>query len=167
MNFWQALFHPDREMQEFPERQIVTQAANLLQIGEFQLLQLAYADWFGIEMPAADADRVFRAYMYRSVVPVWARHYARRVLDLEAAGRLHADDPTYHRYDVACGAPLDRRVQRFVVAVVWLVMVLGGGLVWSVYVTRDEAATSVLPPYFQPEELSRPDPAVANPDADG
>ena len=49
MNLFETLIHPDRE--EHPERAEVARAANLLQIGEFQLLQLAYQDWFGTDNP--------------------------------------------------------------------------------------------------------------------
>ena len=38
--FFQTLIQPDRE--EHPERALIARAANLLQVGEFQLLQLAY-----------------------------------------------------------------------------------------------------------------------------
>ncbi|MCH7542778.1 MAG: hypothetical protein IIB65_03995, partial [Proteobacteria bacterium] len=44
-NLFQTLMRPDREESE--QRAEVARAANLLQLGEFQLLQLAYHDWHG------------------------------------------------------------------------------------------------------------------------
>lgn len=44
MNFWETLLHPDKEELENPERRVIANAANILQVGEFQLLQLAYRD---------------------------------------------------------------------------------------------------------------------------
>jgi len=44
MNFFETLIHPDREELENAERVLVCRAANVLQIGEFQLLQLAYKE---------------------------------------------------------------------------------------------------------------------------
>ena len=42
MKFFKALLRPDREELESKEKAVISAAANLLQIGEFQLLQLAY-----------------------------------------------------------------------------------------------------------------------------
>ncbi len=56
MNLFETLFHPDRE--EHPERKEVARAANLLQVGEFQLLQLAYKDWFDKEIPSRECHRL-------------------------------------------------------------------------------------------------------------
>ena len=61
MNFFDTLIHPDRE--ENLQRSEVARAANLLQVGEFQLLQLAYEAWFGHEMSARECDRLFGEYM--------------------------------------------------------------------------------------------------------
>ena len=78
IGLFQTLLRPDRE--EDPERTIVARAANILQVGEFQLLQLAYEDWYGKAMSPELSDRLFRAYMMQGEVPVWARHYARWVI---------------------------------------------------------------------------------------
>ena len=67
---FQTLLRPDRE--EDSDRAEVAKAANLLQTGEFQLLQLAYYAWHGAEMPEAANDTIFRSYMLLSRVPAWA-----------------------------------------------------------------------------------------------
>lgn len=97
MNLFETLIHPDRE--EHGERAEVARAANLLQVGEFQVLQLAYKGWFGRDLPTALVDRMFAAYMFRNEVPYWARQYARNILRLDEQGRLDDLNPAYHRYD--------------------------------------------------------------------
>ena len=47
--FFKTLIRPDQE--EDPERTLVARAANVLQVGEFQLLQLAYHEWHGHDLP--------------------------------------------------------------------------------------------------------------------
>lgn len=42
MGLLKTLFNPEHD--EHPERAEIARAANLLQVGEFQLLQLAYKD---------------------------------------------------------------------------------------------------------------------------
>ena len=54
---WETLLHPDREELAMKERLVVISAANQLQVGEFQLLQLAYREWFD-EVGLAGFERV-------------------------------------------------------------------------------------------------------------
>lgn len=148
-NFFQTLLRPDRE--EDPERAYIAKAANLLQIGEFQLLQLAYRDWHGTEMQDGVADHVFRAYMLRGEVPAWARHFARRIIVKAELGDLDDGDPAYHRYDCDYYKELPLGMRRLAVAVMCLAFVVCGGLLVGHFAPR--TATSVLPPYFNENEL--------------
>lgn len=158
-DFFYTLIRPDRE--EAPERAEVARAANLLQIGEFQLLQLAYGEWYGREMPPGMIDALFGSYMLHNRVPHWARHYARRIIDLDAAGRLNDRDPHYHRYDPPAGRELPTGARRFALAATIVTVCVFGGL-WSAHLAVFEAghSGSVLPPYFSDKELSRPPPPV-------
>jgi hypothetical protein len=97
MKFIKTLVRPDQE--EDPERTVVARAANILQVGEFQLMQLAYEDWYGQELPAALCDQLFQAYMLRGEIPTWARHYARSIIDFQERGLIDCNDAYYHRYD--------------------------------------------------------------------
>ncbi len=147
MNFFNTLLHPDHE--EHPDRAEVVHAANLLQIGEFQLLQLAFADWFGRDMSSQEADRVFDSFMLRSEVPPWARHYARRIIELDAGGALDENSAAYHRYD--CDyfkTRIPDGMRRFVVAVTILAGLLGGGIAMASYTAKCDG---VLPPCFDGE----------------
>jgi hypothetical protein len=148
--FFQTLLHPDRE--EDSDRAEVAKAANLLQIGEFQLLQLAYCAWHGEEMPEAACDPIFRSYMLLSRVPAWARHYARRVIELDERGELDDRDPRYHRYDAEYFKALPLGARRLVFALCCLFFVMGGSL--AVGHLAPAEVTSVLPPYFSERELA-------------
>jgi len=145
----ETLLRPDRE--ENPEKAEVARAANILQVGEFQFLQLAYHAWHETELPEVMIDRLFADYMIHDDVPHWARHYARRILDLDARGQLDWRDPRYHRYDPDYAAPVPRGVRRFCIASLVVFGFLGGGMLFSHYAARD--ATSILPPYFEENEL--------------
>ena len=149
----QTLLRPDRE--ENPDRADLVKAANILQVGEFQFLQLAYRDWFGKDLPESAANGIFRRFIVQGNTPHWARQYASRILDWDARDLLDENNPEYHRYDSGYQSDAAQGVHRFVVALTFLIAALGGGLALSHYaVTQpDKKATSVLPPYFDEEEI--------------
>ena len=149
LNLLRTLLRPDRE--ENPEESVVAQAANVLQVGEFQFLQLAYSHWYGAEMSPAECDLMFRAYMLHGQIPTWARHYARTVLDAEARGRLNDKHPDFHRYDHNYVTHVPKGLRHFTMASMFLAVVLVGGLLVGVLTGSDTA--SVLPPYFEPGQL--------------
>jgi len=149
MDFFQTLLHPDKE--EDPERAIVAHAANLLQVGEFQMLQLAYKDWFGEDMPKALVDRLFHSYMLYNEVPHWARQYARKIINVESRGELDDLDPAYHVYDADYHTYVPDGVRKFIIAASILVICIGGGL-WVANMAATKSL-SVLPPYFESKEF--------------
>jgi hypothetical protein len=151
MNFFEVLLHPDQEELEFKERTQVCSAANVLQVGEFQLLQLAYQEWFGKELPEALVARLFTDYMIHSAVPHWARHYARLVLMREERGLLDTNNPAYHRYDHDYHTTVPRGMLRFCAAVGILTLCLASGILVASMTVKEPA--SLLPPYFNKHEL--------------
>ncbi|MEE8334383.1 MAG: hypothetical protein V3R85_11085 [Alphaproteobacteria bacterium] len=151
MSFFKTLIRPDLE--EHPERAEVARAANLLQVGEFQLLQLAYADWFGRDMPKSEADGLFASYMLRDLVPPWARHFARRVILLVETGELDDRDPAWHRYDADYRTVTRNGKRRFVAATAVLIACIGGGI-WISHLTT-EHTTQLFPPYLSDKELKQ------------
>ncbi|MCW8835400.1 MAG: hypothetical protein OQJ99_03405 [Rhodospirillales bacterium] len=153
MNFFKVMISPDREELENAERSQVADAANLLEVGEFQFLQLAYHDWYAEDLPEALIDKLFADYMLRSAVPNWARHYARKILELEEGGALDSNDPIYHRYDHAYGTGIPLRFRQFVAVATVLSGVVGGILIIAGQSTDTITVQSVLPPYFTDEEL--------------
>ncbi len=151
MNLFETLLHPDRE--EHPERGEVARAANLLQVGEFQLLQLAYEDWFDKDMPSGECDRLFGAYMLHNQVPHWARRYARHIIGLDVVGMLNDRDPTYHRYDPNFQPRrLPNGVRGFCAASAAIILFIGGGI-WLSHLTADHTS-QILPPYFSDKVIN-------------
>lgn len=150
MNFFYVLLRPDREELEMADRTVVAAAANVLQIGEFQLLQLAYHEWFGRDLPEAMVADLFSAYMLNNDVPHWARHYARLILMREERGLLDTQDARYHRYDHDYHTHVPEGVRRFCLAVGLLSFALVSGVVVANLAV--ERPTSLLPPYFERDE---------------
>lgn len=149
-NLLQTLLRPDQE--EESERSEVAKAANLLQIGEFQLLQLAYFEWHGHEMGGDRCDEIFRLYMVQSRVPAWARSYARRISHMAELGGLDDNDPAYHRYDSDYYKAMPLGARRLAIAVCCIAFAVFGAIFVSTLVPQ--ASTSILPPYFNDKELT-------------
>jgi hypothetical protein len=155
INFIKTLIRPDQE--EDPERTVVARAANILQVGEFQLMQLAYHDWYGQELPTALCDQLFQAYMLRDEIPTWARHYARRIIDFEDRGLIDCNDAYYHRYDREYVTHVPHGVRQFTVASVILASILVLGVVIGELAAGDDG--SLLPPYFDQRDFPTSQPA--------
>ena len=76
-----TLIKPDRD--ENPKRSEILHAANLLQIGEFQLIQLAYKVWYKENLPEDKINKIFGEYMITGIIPIWVRYYAKDILKLD------------------------------------------------------------------------------------
>jgi hypothetical protein len=148
--FFETLLRPDRD--DDTECGEIARAANLLQIGEFQLLQLAYFSWYGEEMSEQESNATFQTYMIGGLVPPWARHYARQIIARDELGDLEDDNPKYHRYDSEYFHAVPLGARRLAVAVACLVLVVGGGIL--VGHLAPGGSTSILPPYFNEKELA-------------
>lgn len=153
MNLWQTLLRPDQEELENAERQEVGRAANVLQVGEFQLLQLAYREWYEKDLPDTMIDRLFYNYMIHDEVPHWARHYARQVLRLDEQGRLDSNNSQYHLFDSSYGKQVHNGVRRF-----WMAT----GCLTALFIIAIAVAelapvetTSLFPPYLSEQEMTQ------------
>ena len=155
MNFFKALLRPDREELESKDKAVISAAANLLQIGEFQLLQLAYRAWHGRDLPEAMVDKLFAAYMLKDQIPPWARHYARKIIADSEQGRIDDRDPAYHRYDSDYQSSVPGGRLRFGLAVTALIFAVGGGLVLAELSVGSPAG--LLPPYLDENTLKPPE----------
>ena len=147
-NFFQTLLHPDREDPDSRERGEVAKAANILMVGEFQLLQLAYFDWFGNDMPSKFFDNLFGAYMIKNQVPHWARHFARRIIEKDARGFLNPHNPFYHRYDANYVTYVPNGFKRFCKVAVFLILFLVGA-VWLANLAVVSKGQFQFPPYVE------------------
>jgi len=145
---WRALAHPEEDVH--PDRILLADAANLLQIGEFQLLQLAGRQWLGRDLTPEEIDRWFRRLVYRDEVPQWARVYAREILRLDRDGKLNPDRVEYHHYDSRGGRQLQASGRNFLLiaaGTVGLMLVLL--LVATRMVTNP---VSMLPPFMDQDD---------------
>ena len=96
-NLLKTLIKPDWD--DNPKRSEILHASNLLQIGEFQLIQLAYKTWYNEVLPEDKINKIFSEYMVRGIIPVWVAYYARDIIKLDSAKKLNSHDLKYHVYD--------------------------------------------------------------------
>ncbi|MDP7547523.1 MAG: hypothetical protein QGF20_09540, partial [Alphaproteobacteria bacterium] len=124
------------------------------QIGEFQLLQLAFAHWHNRDMRPDEAGAIFDSFMIRSEVPGWALMYARNIDQLDRVGQLDGNEPEFHRYDAEFQPPgrLGGRAG-FLTAVVFLVGTLGGAFAVASQLAE---CTDQFPPCLSSGEISGP-----------
>ena len=57
-----TLIKPDWD--DDPKRSEILDAANLLQIGEFQLIRLAYKVWYNEDLPENKINKIFSEHMF-------------------------------------------------------------------------------------------------------
>ena len=62
-------------------RQVVS-AANVLNVTEFRLFELAYREWFGCTGKEVELEKLYALYWFTGLAPDWVRHYSRQVLTL-------------------------------------------------------------------------------------
>ena len=67
-----TLIKPDWD--DDPKRYKILHAANLLQIGEFQLIQLAYKVWYKQELPEDKISKIYSEYMVTGIIPIWVSY---------------------------------------------------------------------------------------------
>ena len=92
-----TLIKPDWD--DSPKRTEILNAANLLQIGEFQLIQLAYKVWYKEDLPENKINKIFGEYMVTEIIPIWVTAYAKDILKLDQANVLNSYNEKYHVYD--------------------------------------------------------------------
>ena len=105
-----TLIKPDWD--DNPKRSAILNAANILQIGEFQLIQLAYKVWYEEELPEYKINKIFNEYMVRGIIPIWVTYYAQDILKLDKVKKLKAHDDKYHIFDHEFGAHLQDEQHR-------------------------------------------------------
>lgn len=89
---------------------MVCRAAEIAEVSEFDLFQAAWQGWNGKLPDEHGLERLFSCYLHEQQVPGFVRHFARRVIDDAAAGRLNRDTLGLHRFqrreplaDLRCG----------------------------------------------------------------
>ena len=105
-----TLIKPDWD--DSPKRSEIIHAANLIQIGEFQLIQLAYKDWFNENLPENKINIIFNEYMVSGIVPIWVTYYAKDIIKLNKANVLESYNKKYHVYDHEFGKHINNEKER-------------------------------------------------------
>ena len=149
-DFLHTLIKPDWD--DNPKRSEILNAANLLQIGEFQLIQLAYKVWFKENLPEKKINKIFEEYMIRGIIPIWATYYAKDIIKLDDANVLNGYDEKYHVYDHEFGEYIydnklrKRRGIQYTI-IITLVFIITHFMAIN-YVEVEESA-SFYPPYIE------------------
>ena len=146
--FFKTLTKPDWD--DIPKRSEILNAANLLQIGEFQLIQLAYKVWYREDLPEDKIDKIFSEYMFTGIIPIWVTYYARDIIKLDKANVLNDYDKKYHVYDHEFGAYIYDEKQRKSRGILYSTIIL------LVFITTHFVATNYseepagfFPPYIE------------------
>ncbi len=143
-----TLVKPDWD--DSPKRSEVLNAANLLQIGEFQLIQLAYKAWYREELPEEKIDKVFSEYMITGIIPIWVTYFARDIVKLDGAGVLKSYDEKYHVYDHEFGEHIYNERQRKNRGILYSIIIVSVFIVTHFMATNYfEEPAGFFPPYIE------------------
>ena len=145
-----TLVKPDWD--DNPKRSEILSAANILQIGEFQLIQLAYKVWFREDLPENKINKIFEEYMIRGIMPIWVTYYAKDIIKLDNANVLNGYDEKYHVYDHEFGTYIydnKQRRRRGVLYATIIAIVFIGSHYMAINYVDDEGSAGFYPPYIE------------------
>ena len=149
-DFLHTLIKPDWDSN--PKRSEILNAANLLQIGEFQLIQLAYKVWYKEDLPENKINKIFEEYMIRGIMPIWVTYYAKDIIKLDNANVLNSYDEKYHVYDHEFGAYIydnKQRRRRGVLYATIIAIVFIASHYMAINYVDDEGSAGFYPPYIE------------------
>ena len=143
-----TLIKPDWD--DNPKRSEILNAANLLHVGEFQLIQLAYKIWYNEDLPEDKVNKIFSEYMYRGIIPIWVTYYARDILKLDKVNKLDSYDKKYHVYDHEFGEYIYDEKQRKKRGIFYTIIILFVFLTTHFMATNHfEEPAGFFPPYIE------------------
>ena len=145
-----TLVKPDWD--DNPKRSEILDAANILQIGEFQLIQLAYKVWFREDLPENKINKIFEEYMIRGIMPIWVTYYAKDIIKLDNANVLNGYDEKYHVYDHEFGTYIydnKQRRRRGVLYATIIAIVFIASHYMAINYVDDEGSAGFYPPYIE------------------
>ena len=145
-----TLIKPDWD--DNPKRSEILLAANLLHVGEFQLIQLAYKVWYKEDLPENKINKIFNEYMVTGIIPVWVTYYAQNILKLNKANVLDSFNDKYHVYDHEFGKYISTEKQRrrrgiFYALIIGVVFIASHYM--AINYVEDEGSASFYPPYVE------------------
>ena len=147
-NLVKTLIKPDWD--DNPKRSEILHAANLLHIGEFQLMQLAYKVWYKQDLPEEKINKIFSYYMISGIIPIWVTYYARDIIKMENANVLNSYAEKYHVYDHEFGEYLQddqKRKKRGIFYAIIVGIVFIGTHYMAANYTEEPAG--FFPPYVE------------------
>ena len=143
-----TLIKPDWD--DSPKRSEIIEAANLIQIGEFQLIQLAYKNWYKEDLPEDKINNIFNEYMVTGIIPIWVTYYAKDIIKLDKANVLDSYNKKYHIYDHEFGQHISDEKQRKSRGIFYTILI---GLIFVgthyMAVSSVEEAAGFYPPYIE------------------
>ncbi len=145
-----TLIKPDWD--DNPKRSEILHAANLLHIGEFQLIQLSYKSWYNEDLPEDKINKIFSEYMVTGIIPIWVTDYAQNILKLDKVSKLDSFNDKYHTYDHEFGKYISTEKQRrrrgiFYALIVGIVFVASHYM--AINYVEDEESAGFYPPYVE------------------
>tara|TARA_Y100000590_G_scaffold442236_1_gene570078 strand:+ start:498 stop:1007 length:510 start_codon:yes stop_codon:yes gene_type:complete len=158
---FKTLVKPDWD--DNPKRSEILYAANLLQIGEFQLIQLAYKVWYKKDLPEEKINIIFSEYMLTGIIPIWVSYYAQDIIKMENANVLNGYDDKYHVYDHEFGEFIPNEKKRKMRGIFYA-FIIGLVFIGSHYMAANyvEEPAGFYPPYIEKKvvypELYKKDP---------
>ena len=147
-NLLRTLVKPDWD--DNPKRSEILYAANLLQIGEFQLIQLAYKVWYNKDLPENKINKIFSEYMVTGIIPIWVTYYAKDIIKLDKVNKLNTYDEKYHVYDHEFGDYIydeNQRKKRGIQYTIIIIMVFA--LTHFMAIRYVEEPAGFYPPYIE------------------
>tara|TARA_B100000029_G_scaffold109181_1_gene100660 strand:- start:819 stop:1322 length:504 start_codon:yes stop_codon:yes gene_type:complete len=143
-----TLIKPDWD--DDPKRSKILHAANLLHVGEFQLIQLAYKAWYKEDLPEEKINIIFSEYMITGIIPIWVTHYAEDILKLNKANVLDPFNNKYHIYDYEFGKYISTEKQRKRRGIFY-VIIIGIAFIGSHYMAINYVGepAGLFPPYVE------------------
>ena len=147
---FKTLVKPDWD--DNPKRSEILHAANLLHIGEFQLIQLSYKSWYNEDLPEDKINKIFSEYMVTGIIPIWVTDYAQNILKLNKANVLDPFNNKYHVYDHEFGKYISSEKQRrsrgiFYALIVGVVFIASHYM--AINYVADEGSAGFYPPYVE------------------
>ena len=145
-----TLVKPDWD--DNPKRSEILHAANLLQIGEFQLIQLAYKVWYKENLLEDKINKIFSEYMITGIIPIWVTYYAKDIIKLEKANVLDSYNEKYHVYDHEFGEYIyneKHRRRRGVLYATIIAFVFIASHYMAINYVEGEESASFYPPYVE------------------
>ena len=143
-----TLIKPDWD--DNPKRSEILHAANLIQVGEFQLIQLAYKVWYKQDLPEEKINKIFSEYMITGIIPIWVTYYAKDIIKMDVAKVLNGNDKKYHVYDHEFGEQIinekERRRKGIAYTILIVLVYIGSHFMVANYV---EEPAGFYPPYIE------------------